>query len=1121
MRNDRLKLALVGSGAVCVIAFGTAVVLEQSLSMAVFAAGVLAAVALLGAVVLRVSRQLQRSQGRLEALITENHKRASVWNYRLTEAVSGRRVTTVPQRAPGATITRATAAAGSVSRHPQAELLLSSGIFDVDHYSALVGGTFETAVAAASHYLTVNAPKGVMPSVFLDRALLPQPPQQALRNGDVKELLGFLRSPEAYESPLSALFDARHSAVPAEAAAGHPGGVLGAFLEGAGPAATAAVASDAAAAGTKLAAVRQALSEHARSVNDAAELSRPREATSWDRAAETEWLAALRRAEGPELPQISVVMPVKDRASVIGRAIASVVAQTHDCWQLVVVDDGSTDGTLDVVEKLAAEDSRIIVARSAGQGVSAARNTALDLVTGDYVAFLDSDNAWIPQFLETAVGAMLRDGLAAGYAAVAIHDGSGVRYRAFEGSLDDLRTLNHIDLNVLVVRSDIIAAGVRFDESLRRWVDHDFALKVACHSLPRLLPFIGCEYDHSAEANDRITVRESDHWQWVALSRHWVDWESATEPERGLISVVIPTYNDSEMTIQAVGSVLRDADLSGLDVEIVIIDNGSRLEFGQEILASVGCAPRVVYQRVPRNLNFAIGCNLGAVVARGEHVLFLNNDTIVRDGALRRLRDMMDDDRVIGAQPLLVYDDETIQTAGTVFTASNSFPSHLLTGHPPADALPLDGARFDAVTAAALIMRATDIRELRGFDPIYVNGMEDVDLCLRAREGSDRYFAVVPDAVVTHLESKTPGRGAHVPENRRLFLERWSGRLPEAQHELFRRAGFMIAHVGTDGRTDIPGPKPVVVRDPGDRRQRWGIRVASIPGARGDQWGDTHFAESLRVALEKQGCRAVVHRHGVHTTPQAEMDDVVLVIRGLDRVRPMPGKVNILWVISHPEDISIDEVREFDVVFAASVPWAAKMSAASGREVLPLLQATDVDRFHDGVEPVRIGVPLFVGGTHVGRTRPVVGAALEAGLDVAVYGPGWDGQVPQEVLRGEYIDNADLAAHYRGASVVLADHWQLMAMEGFIQNRIFDAVASGCRVVSDHVEGMEETFLGAARSYHSSEELAVLCGPEADSEFPTDDEMRKISASVRELHSFDKRAEELVEALRSVRRGNR
>ncbi|MBI3649767.1 MAG: glycosyltransferase family 2 protein [Acidobacteria bacterium] len=101
-----------------------------------------------------------------------------------------------------------------------------------------------------------------------------------------------------------------------------------------------------------------------------------------------------------EMPLVSIIMPTFNRADTIKRAIDSVVAQSFTDWELLVVDDGSTDNTAAIVPPL---DSRIVLIRQENQGVAGARNTGLRASRGALIAFLDSDDEWLPYFLELGV----------------------------------------------------------------------------------------------------------------------------------------------------------------------------------------------------------------------------------------------------------------------------------------------------------------------------------------------------------------------------------------------------------------------------------------------------------------------------------------------------------------------------------------------------------------------------------------------------------------------------------------------------------------------------------------------------------------------------------------------
>lgn len=107
-------------------------------------------------------------------------------------------------------------------------------------------------------------------------------------------------------------------------------------------------------------------------------------------------------------PLVSVLMPCKNAAATIAASLASVQAQTLRGWELVVADDGSDDGTQEIAADFSKHDPRIKLLEHRGgpNGASVARNRALDLSTGRYIAFLDADDLWLPEKLTTQIGEM-------------------------------------------------------------------------------------------------------------------------------------------------------------------------------------------------------------------------------------------------------------------------------------------------------------------------------------------------------------------------------------------------------------------------------------------------------------------------------------------------------------------------------------------------------------------------------------------------------------------------------------------------------------------------------------------------------------------------------------------
>jgi GT2 family glycosyltransferase len=107
-------------------------------------------------------------------------------------------------------------------------------------------------------------------------------------------------------------------------------------------------------------------------------------------------------------PLVSIVVPTFNRAYCLPRTIDSILTQTHRNIEVIVVDDGSTDRTRDVVASLCARDSRVRYQYQGNQGANAARNQGIRLSRGGYVALLDSDDTWLPWKLQLQVACLER-----------------------------------------------------------------------------------------------------------------------------------------------------------------------------------------------------------------------------------------------------------------------------------------------------------------------------------------------------------------------------------------------------------------------------------------------------------------------------------------------------------------------------------------------------------------------------------------------------------------------------------------------------------------------------------------------------------------------------------------
>lgn len=190
------------------------------------------------------------------------------------------------------------------------------------------------------------------------------------------------------------------------------------------------------------------------------------------------------------LPYVSVILPTFNRADKIMASIDSVLRQTYSNYELIVIDDGSVDRTKEVISAI--EDSRVrYIKLDQNRGQAAARNIGIQSAIGDYIAFQDSDDKWLPGKLEMQVNALKETGADTG---ISYHQmrysteqdntilvpGSDMDICNKSGDIyRELLMHNIIGMPTLVVKKSCIDDVGMFDETMRSLEDYDFVLRLA------------------------------------------------------------------------------------------------------------------------------------------------------------------------------------------------------------------------------------------------------------------------------------------------------------------------------------------------------------------------------------------------------------------------------------------------------------------------------------------------------------------------------------------------------------------------------------------------------------------------------------------------------------------
>ncbi len=514
------------------------------------------------------------------------------------------------------------------------------------------------------------------------------------------------------------------------------------------------------------------------------------------------WRFVAKSAGFPLRPCFSVIMPTfNSPPAFLEMAIESVLAQTYPDWELLAVDDGSTDRTTrHILDRFSARDPRIRpIFLPENGGIARASNAALAQAGGDYVALLDHDDLLAPHALHAFAAAINRDPRADWlYSDEDKIDEKGRRSAPFFkpdwSPAYFLSCMYSCHLGVYRTSLAKSLGGFRPDYDFAQ--DYDLALRFAAATrhvvhIPdilyhwRTLPqstASGSQAKPRAELAARRAVQD-----FVDRSRyggsvvagplpgtHRVRFGIVGQP---LVSIAIPTAGhrsgtagESWYVLDLVRSIRERSTYP--NIEIVVAENGDLAPDLERALRSENVR-LVRYESQVFNLSDKM--NLLAEAARGDYLLLLNDDIrVISRGWLEEMLMWCQQDGISGAGAKLFFPDGRIQHAGVLLLGQG--PSHPYYLHPASEigqvcsaVVPRD---YSAVTGACVMVRRADFLAIGGFDPAYRINYNDIDFCLRLNVHTGGHFVFTPYACLEHHESVS--RPEPAPDELRRFNEQWA-----------------------------------------------------------------------------------------------------------------------------------------------------------------------------------------------------------------------------------------------------------------------------------------------------------------------------------------------------------
>ncbi len=501
----------------------------------------------------------------------------------------------------------------------------------------------------------------------------------------------------------------------------------------------------------------------------------------WIRNAEKKLISS-KKAEENIL--FSIIVPVYNVVeSQLRECIGSVLSQTYKKFELILVEDCSTQPHVVPTLKEYEGNERIrIIYRTQNGNISEATNDGLFAAKGDFIVFMDCDDM-LADFALNEMALKLEENPALDFVYSDedhLSEDGKVRHMPFfkpEWSPDLYMYMNYTN-HLSVFRASLAKQTGGLRTPYNGSQDYDFTLRFLELTDNKKVGHVAKILYHWRERKESVAFEigaksyaiiaaekaKDDaikrrglkaHLEYVQESmQYYTVYETEGKP---LVSIVIPSKDNYEIVKQCIDSITKLTDYK--NYEIIVVDNGSRDEIKTQIsLYLMEMGAKYIYDKYP--FNFSLMCNKGAAAAKGDYVLFLNDDIeVFRSDWIERMlgQAMQPHTGAVGAK--LFYPETTIIQHGGVINSGDS-PEHLFFGNHDDEEqyFQLHRAVLNcvAVTGACLMISKEKFDKVGGFDESFPVAYNDVDLCFRLHK-CGLYNVVRPDCKLFHHESYSRG----------------------------------------------------------------------------------------------------------------------------------------------------------------------------------------------------------------------------------------------------------------------------------------------------------------------------------------------------------------------------
>lgn len=498
-----------------------------------------------------------------------------------------------------------------------------------------------------------------------------------------------------------------------------------------------------------------------------------------------ETLEKQRKHKFKKTPLISIAVPAyQTPTEFLKQMIDSLIAQTYPNWELCIANASPDNEEMQrVLADYAARDSRVRFCNlKENLGIAENTNQAFAMAKGEFLGLLDHDDLLAPNALYEIVQALQEHPQADTF----YTDEDKVTTELDEHfqphlkpdfNLDLLRSNNYI-CHFFVVRKTIVDKVGGFRQEFDGAQDHDFIFRCVEEASGRVghVPEIVYHWrTHKASTADNPASKmyafdAGKRAIEAHLKRVGVEGEVSHTPDLGffrvkypvhgepMVSIIIPNKDEKESLQACIESIREKTEYQ--NYEILIIENNSTSEEIFHYYKELSRDPKIRLLRWKKEFNYSAINNYGVRHAKGDYLLFLNNDvTVITPGWIKEMLGVCQRGEVGVVGVKLIYPDNTIQHAGCVI-GIGGIAGHMFVDMPANRTGYLHKASIlqdmSAVTAACMMMKRSAFEEAGGFTEKLSVAFNDVDLCLKVRKNGS-LIVYDPYVQLYHMESKTRG----------------------------------------------------------------------------------------------------------------------------------------------------------------------------------------------------------------------------------------------------------------------------------------------------------------------------------------------------------------------------